>query len=186
MKARLLKLLAVVLAGILILTAAGGYYLRGTAKTRDNLNAMRTQAVLHAASDGLLDAIASRARSEKLKELRARKDFRSLGLDEVNSTCDGAAAEARAAAEASIPQSPVRPNPDRLSPDLQSPGRPNPDPQNPVRQSQVPPIPGPPIPDPLTPDRLIPVPPNPLLPLPMTAAAAQAAAAQAAATSTLK
>ncbi len=88
-----------VLAGILILTAAGGYYLRGTAKTRDNLNAMRTQAVLHAASDGLLDAIASRARAEKLKELRARKDFRSLGLDEVNSTCDGAAAEARAAAE---------------------------------------------------------------------------------------
>ncbi len=88
------------LAGILLLTAAGGYFLRGTEDTRTNLNAMRTRAVLHTASDGLLDAIASQARAEKLKELRARKDFRSLGLDEVNATCDGAAAEARAAAEA--------------------------------------------------------------------------------------
>ena len=89
-----------VLAGILLLLAAGGYFLRSTNNTQAGLTAMRTQAVLHTASDGLLDAIASKARSDKLKELRARSDFRSLGLDEVNSTCDGAAAEARAAAEA--------------------------------------------------------------------------------------
>ena len=88
------------LAGVLLLTAVCGYYLRGTQNTRTNLNVMRTQAVLHTASDGLLDAIASQARSEKLKELRARKDFRSLGLDEVNATCDAAAAEARSQAEA--------------------------------------------------------------------------------------
>ena len=101
-KGRGRKITAIVLfvmAGVLLLTAAAGYYLQGTAQTRANLNAMRTQAVLHSASDGLLDAIASRARADKLKELRARKDFRSLGLDEVNNTCDAAAAEARAAAE---------------------------------------------------------------------------------------
>ena len=89
-----------VLAGMLLLTAAGGFFLRGTEGTRNALSAMRTQAVLHSASDGLLDAIASKARSDKLKELRARSDFRSLGLDEVNSTCDAAAAQARAEAEA--------------------------------------------------------------------------------------
>ena len=32
---------------------------------------MRTQAVIHAASEGLVDNIAQQARSEKLKELRA-------------------------------------------------------------------------------------------------------------------
>ena len=71
-----------VLAGMLLLTAAGGFFLRGTEGTRNALSAMRTQAVLHSASDGLLDAIASKARSDKLKELRARSDFRSLGLED--------------------------------------------------------------------------------------------------------
>ena len=97
---RITSIVLFALAGVLILTAAGGYFLRGTEHTRANLNSMRTQAVLHSASGGLLDAIASQARSEKLKELRSRKDFRSLGLDEVNNTCDAAAAEARSAAEA--------------------------------------------------------------------------------------
>ena len=71
-KGRGRKITSIVLfavAGVLILAAVGGYFLRGTEATRANLNAMRTQAVLHTASDGLLDAIASRARSEKLKEL---------------------------------------------------------------------------------------------------------------------
>ena len=95
-----LSIILFVLSGILLIAAACGYWLQGTEQTRTGLNAMRTQAVLHTASDGLLDAIASQARSEKLKELRARKDFRTLGLDEVNNTCDTAAAEARAAAEA--------------------------------------------------------------------------------------
>ena len=97
---KILSVFLYVLAGILLVTAAAGYYLQGTEGTRASLNAMRTQAVLHAASDGLLNSIASRARSDKLKELRARKDFRSLGLDEVNATCDAAAQAAREEAEA--------------------------------------------------------------------------------------
>lgn len=94
------SIVLIILAFVLILTALLGYILRGTDLTQSNLNNMRTQAVLHAASGGLVDSIASQARSDKLKELRARKDFRSLGLDEVNSTCDAAAAQARAEAEA--------------------------------------------------------------------------------------
>ena len=97
---KLASIILFILAGILLLAALCGFILRGTDGTRANLNAMRTRAVLFSASDGLLDAIASDARSAKLKELRARKDFRSLGLDEVNTTCDNAAAEARAAVEA--------------------------------------------------------------------------------------
>ena len=97
---KILSIALYVLAGILLVTAAAGYYLQGTEGTRAGLSAMRTQAVLHAASDGLLNSIASRARSDKLKELRARKDFRSLGLDEVNATCDAAAQAARQEAEA--------------------------------------------------------------------------------------
>lgn len=88
-----------ILAAVLLVAAVAGYILRGTAGTQANLNAMKVQAILHTASDGLLDSIASQARSAKLKELRSRSDFRSLGLDLVNSTCDAAAAEARAAAE---------------------------------------------------------------------------------------
>ncbi len=94
------SIVLIILAFVLILTALLGYILRGTDLTQSNLNNMRTQAVLHAASGGLVDSLASQARSDKLKELRARKDFRSLGLDEVNSTCDAAAAQARAEAEA--------------------------------------------------------------------------------------
>ena len=89
-----------VLAAILILVSVFGFFLRGSDSIQNNLNTMRTHAVLHAASGGLVDSIASQARSDKLKELRARKDFRTLGLDEVNSTCDAAAAAARAEAEA--------------------------------------------------------------------------------------
>ncbi len=88
-----------ILAAVLLIAAVAGYILRGTAGTQANLSAMEVQAVLHTASDGLLDSIASQARSAKLKELRASPDFRTLGLDFVNSTCDQAAAEARAAAE---------------------------------------------------------------------------------------
>ena len=89
-----------VLSAILILVSVFGFFLRGTSSTQNNLNSMRTHAVIHAASGGLVDSIANQARSDKLKELRARSDFRTLGLDEVNSTCDAAAAAARADAEA--------------------------------------------------------------------------------------
>lgn len=87
------------LAAILLIASISGYILRGSASTKANLARMRTSAVLHAATEGLVDSIAQEARSEKLKELRADKNFRKRGLDEVNSICDGAMEEARAEAE---------------------------------------------------------------------------------------
>lgn len=88
-----------VLAGVMLVCSISGYVLRGSASTRANLDRMRTSAVLHAATEGLVDSIAQTARSEKLKELRADKNFRKRGLDEVNSICDAAMEEARAEAE---------------------------------------------------------------------------------------
>ena len=88
-----------VLAGILLATSVAGFVLRGSAATRENLDRMRTSAVLHAATEGLVTNIAQNARAEKLKELRADKNFRKRGLDEVNGICDAAMNEAREAAE---------------------------------------------------------------------------------------
>ena len=96
---RIVAILLFVLAGILLATAAAGFILQGTEQNRENLSRMRTSAVLHAASEGLIDNIAQEARAEKLKELRADKNFRKRGLDEVNAICDGAMNEARAEAE---------------------------------------------------------------------------------------
>ena len=87
------------LAVILLITSIAGYFLRGTESSKANLDKMRTYAVLHTSSEGLVDSIAQQARADKLKELRADKDFRKRGLDEVNSICDGAMQEAREAAE---------------------------------------------------------------------------------------
>ncbi len=96
------RLTAVVLfslAALLLIGSVCGYVLRGTAASQANLDKMRTSAVLHAASEGLVENIAQQARAEKLKELRADKDFRKRGLDEVNAICDAARDEARAEAE---------------------------------------------------------------------------------------
>ncbi len=87
------------LAGVLLAASICGYVLRGSASTRENLAVMRNSAVLHAATEGLVDNIAQQARSEKLKELRADKNFRKRGLDEVNSICDEAMNAAREEAE---------------------------------------------------------------------------------------
>ena len=87
------------LAVILLITSVIGYLLRGTESSKANLDKMRTYAVLHTSSEGLVDSIAQQARADKLKELRADKDFRKRGLDEVNSICDAAMQEAREAAE---------------------------------------------------------------------------------------
>ena len=88
-----------ILAAILLVVSIAGFVLRGSASTRANLARMRTSAVLHAATEGLVDNIAQTARAEKLKELRADKNFRKRGLDEVNAICDEAMNEARAEAE---------------------------------------------------------------------------------------
>jgi|GEM_PF-26496 len=88
-----------VLAAVLLIGSVCGYLLRGAASSQANLDRMRTSAVLHAASEGLVENIAQQARAEKLKELRADKDFRKRGLDEVNAICDAARDEARQEAE---------------------------------------------------------------------------------------
>ena len=97
---RLISIALFVLAGVLLAASVGGYALRGSAACKANLDSMRTRAVLHTASEGLVDNIAQAARAAKLKELRADKDFRRRGLDEVNAICDEAMNEARAEAEA--------------------------------------------------------------------------------------
>lgn len=96
---RLVSILLFILAGILIVASVAGYVLRGSASSRASLDRMRTSAVLHAATEGLVDSIATQARADKLKELRADKNFRKRGLDEVNGICDAAEQEARAEAE---------------------------------------------------------------------------------------
>ena len=96
---RILPIILLCLAVILLITSVAGYLLRNTESSKENLDKMRTYAVLHTSSEGLVDSIAQQARADKLKELRADKNFRKRGLDEVNSICDAAMQEAREEAE---------------------------------------------------------------------------------------
>ena len=96
---RIASLVLFILAGVLIIASVVGYILRGTDQNRTNLSAMRTRAVLHSASEGLVDKIAQEARADKLAELRKDKNFRKRGLNEVKEICDAAMEEARAEAE---------------------------------------------------------------------------------------
>lgn len=88
------------LAAIMLIVSVTGFVYRGTESTVRRLDEMRISAVLHAASGGIVDSIASQASAAKLKELRARSDFRSLGMDEVKELCAEAEGAARAEAEA--------------------------------------------------------------------------------------
>jgi len=94
-----LAIVLFVIAGVLIALAIAAFILQGTGSTKSELNNMREEAVVNAASSGLIDSIAQEARAAKLKELRSDKNFRKMGLNEVNETCDAAAQEAREAAE---------------------------------------------------------------------------------------
>ena len=76
---RIVSAVLFAVSALLLVAAAAGYILRGSAGTAKSLSAMRTQAMIHAASEGLVDNIAQQARADKLKELRKRKDFRKLG-----------------------------------------------------------------------------------------------------------
>ena len=98
-RSRVVPIILYVLTAVLLIAAVAGYLLRGTEESRANLDKMRTYAVLHTSSEGLVDSIAQQARADKLKELRADKNFRKRGLDEVNAICDGAMQEAREEAE---------------------------------------------------------------------------------------
>ena len=90
----------IAVAVLMIVTSVVGYGLQRSQATTANLKKMRTDAVVHAASEGLIDKIANDAWSAQQKELRKDKNFRKMGLNEVTSICDAAAAEARAEAEA--------------------------------------------------------------------------------------
>lgn len=98
-RSRILPVVLFVLAGILIILSVAGFILQNSGSTQAGMESLRTEAVLHAASEGLISSIAQQARADKLAELRKDKDFRKRGLDEVNAICDGAMAEARAEAE---------------------------------------------------------------------------------------
>ena len=96
---KIFPIILLCLAAILLITSVIGYLLRNSESSKANLDKMRTYAVLHTSSEGLVDSIAQQARADKLKELRADKNFRKRGLDEVNSICDAAMQEAREEAE---------------------------------------------------------------------------------------
>ncbi len=97
---RIISIVLFALSAVLIITSIAGFVIRGMDSTAAKLNEMRTSAVVHVASGGLVDGIAAQANAEKLKELRALPNFRSMGMDEVKALCAEAEAAARAEAEA--------------------------------------------------------------------------------------
>ncbi len=96
---RITSIVLFAVAAALLITAVFGYVIQGKASTGELLYSMRTQAVLHAASGGLVDGIASAANASMLQEVRKDPNFRALGTDEINRRCEEAAAQARAEAE---------------------------------------------------------------------------------------
>ena len=100
MTKRIVSIVLFALSAVLIITSIAGFVIRGMDSTAAKLNEMRTSAVVHVASGGLVDGIAAEANAAKLKELRALPNFRSMGMDEVKALCAEAEAAARAEAEA--------------------------------------------------------------------------------------
>ena len=99
LRSRIVPVILLALAAILIVVSVVSYILQGSGSTKTGMEEMRTNAVLHAASEGLINNIAQEARADKLTELRKDKNFRKRGLNEVNAICDEAMEEARAEAE---------------------------------------------------------------------------------------
>lgn len=87
------------LSAILVAASIAGYAARTNGGTRENLNEMRTYAVMHAATSGVVESLVTDVGAAKLKELRARKDFRQLGGDEVNRIYEEAKVQTRAESE---------------------------------------------------------------------------------------
>lgn len=96
---KLVSLILVAICAALLLTSVVGYAKRGSKRTEDDLDSMRTQAVLHAASGGLVESFATKASAEKLAELRKLPNFRKLGTGEVTRQCEEAAELARSEAK---------------------------------------------------------------------------------------
>ena len=98
---RITGLAMLCLALILLITSIVGFILRSSKSTLDNLYELRTDAVVHQATQGLIDEIARQARADRLKELRADKNaFRSMGENRKVELLDEAEAQARLEAEA--------------------------------------------------------------------------------------
>ncbi len=93
-----------VLAAQLLLASIIGYGVRGTGSVSKDLSRMRGDAVVHVASEGLVDKLARDAKAARLAELRKNGDggrtFRQIGLNEVEAIIGLAESEARAEAEA--------------------------------------------------------------------------------------
>ena len=59
------------LAFVLLVISVTGYIIRGSQGAKINLYELRTDAVVHQATQGLIDEIARQARADKLQELRS-------------------------------------------------------------------------------------------------------------------
>ena len=105
------------LAAVLLVAAVVGYAIRETGAVSGSLKNMRSDAVVHIASEGIVDKIARDAKAARLKELRANgyngRKFREIGLSEVEALTGEAEAQARAEAEA-LYSSPVVSDPAAL------------------------------------------------------------------------
>ena len=99
LRSRIVPIVLLGLAAVLIILSVVSFFLQGAGSTKNSMDEMRSSAVLHAASEGLINNIAQEARADKLTELRKDKNFRKRGLNEVNAICDEAMNEARAEAE---------------------------------------------------------------------------------------
>ena len=99
MKRKIISAVLFVLCAALLAASISGYIIRGTESTSENLNEMRTYAVLNVASNGLIEKIVSTATADKLKEIRKDPDFRSWGQAEVQRRTEEAGEIARAEAQ---------------------------------------------------------------------------------------
>ena len=69
---RIVSIVLFALSAVLIITSIAGFVIRGMDSPAGRLNEMRTSAVVHVASGGLVDGIAAEANAAKLKELDIR------------------------------------------------------------------------------------------------------------------
>ena len=96
---RVITIVLFTLCAALFAASIAGYVFRSTDKTQNNLIQMRTRAVISAASDGLVEKIASQANAAALADLRKRSDFRQLGTATVKQLCAEAEEAARVEAQ---------------------------------------------------------------------------------------
>jgi len=103
---KIVSALLILLTIALAVASVGGYALRGTDGVKDNLNSMRTSAVLHIASDKLIDFEASQAYSAYYRKYRDKANkndplyYRNMGQGQFEANCNAEYDRAKAEAEA--------------------------------------------------------------------------------------